>query len=205
MATCFSGVFDAPLREAGGGKSGSGGTATDNGAGGVDSSPGGFGGGFNPDLMPCSPGSMLPLPDHRFDFSGSGTELVDVIGGDSGELIGGAVLDGTGTIATGWRRRLRRLAKWFARWGPGSEHHGLGGWTRWPSVLASVRFWHFAGWRRSIRVHDGGVLHCGHLGDGLRPFRDGFVGRGGRPFVAVRGDFYVQARSADGCDYCGGR
>ena len=92
------GRFRRSVEGSGGGQFGSGGTSPGNGAGGVDGSPGGYGGGVNPDLMPCSPGSVLPLPDHRFDFSGSGVELVDVIGGDSGELIGGAELDGTGRL-----------------------------------------------------------------------------------------------------------
>lgn len=80
----------------GGSGSGGGGTEIEDGTGG-DFAAGGFGG-FNPDLMPCTPVGALPAPEHRFDFSGTGTELLDLAGGESGTLLGGAELDGTGRV-----------------------------------------------------------------------------------------------------------
>lgn len=46
---------------------------------------------------PCS--TELPLPSERFDFSGAGTEVVDVMGGPSGALLGGAALNGAGAVS----------------------------------------------------------------------------------------------------------
>lgn len=64
------------------------------------SGPLGWGGlgGFNPGLMPCASSSLLPSPDHRFDFSGTGSEVHDLVGARSGVVLGGARLDGSGQL-----------------------------------------------------------------------------------------------------------
>lgn len=46
-------------------------------------------------LTPCD---LPPLPAARFDFGGSGTEVVDRMGGPSGELRGGATFTGGGSV-----------------------------------------------------------------------------------------------------------
>lgn len=49
-----------------------------------------------PTASPCN--AAIALPIERFDFSGEGTQIVDRMGGPSGELIGGASLTGAGSI-----------------------------------------------------------------------------------------------------------
>lgn len=49
-----------------------------------------------PSSSPCE--DQITLPTQRFDFSGAGTEIIDHMGGPSGELLGGAALTGAGSI-----------------------------------------------------------------------------------------------------------
>jgi hypothetical protein len=68
-------------------------------AGALNSTGAGSGLGGEPHPPPCSLASPLPTPTRRFDFSGTGAQVVDREGGPSGEVIGGAVLDGSGALA----------------------------------------------------------------------------------------------------------
>lgn len=83
--------------ELGAGGAGTSGGATGEGATGepgTNDPLGGAGGA----LPACSVGAPLPVPAHRYDFSGSGTTLVDRNGGLDGEILGGATLDGSGEL-----------------------------------------------------------------------------------------------------------
>lgn len=71
--------------------------------GGAGSSTGGIflqGGAFGEGgaLPSCSPGAALPAAVHRYDFSGLGTIVEDVTGESDGEILGGAMLDGSGAV-----------------------------------------------------------------------------------------------------------
>lgn len=60
---------------------------------------GGYPTGFGGDFPSCFTGGELPIAAHRYDFSGSGVELVDRNGAADGEVFGGAVLDGSGQLS----------------------------------------------------------------------------------------------------------
>lgn len=49
-------------------------------------------------LPPCEPGAVLPQPSHRYDFSGTGSQVVDLRGGPAGEIVGNAELTGSGVV-----------------------------------------------------------------------------------------------------------
>ncbi len=51
----------------------------------------------SPAADPCS-ALGLPTPSERFDLSGTGTEVIDSMGGPSGRLLGGAELSGQGQV-----------------------------------------------------------------------------------------------------------
>lgn len=73
-----------------GGTGGAGGTA---GEGGANDTPGGASG-------TCAGGEEPPIGSllHRYSFDGSGTSVVDSVGGANGNLVGGATLDGSGVL-----------------------------------------------------------------------------------------------------------
>lgn len=80
---------DAAVTSAGG-ESGQGGTPMDTGgSAGTAPAGGGVSGAVDP-----GPAVLI----HRYDFSGQGTRVLDLVGGGDGELMGGAELDGDGFI-----------------------------------------------------------------------------------------------------------
>jgi hypothetical protein len=60
---------------------------------------GGYQTGFGGDFPSCLPGAGLPSAAHRYDFSGSGPDLLDRNGSADGEVFGGAVLDDSGQLS----------------------------------------------------------------------------------------------------------
>lgn len=74
---------------AAGGSTGSGGAPNDGASGGRTPGEGGAGGAIEPTFD-----SLI----HRYDFEGTGTVLVDRVGGKDGEIRGGAELTGTGQL-----------------------------------------------------------------------------------------------------------
>jgi hypothetical protein len=84
-----------------GGVSGSGGSSTEAGVGGMPLGEGGMVDNVGGEPATCADGDEPPLDSllHRYSFEGTGTSVPDLVGTANGDLVGGAVLDGTGVLS----------------------------------------------------------------------------------------------------------
>jgi hypothetical protein len=91
-----------------GGAAGSAGSGAEGGSAGGAPEPGlaGAGGEGDGGAESCVEGEEPPVGSlvHRYDFSGTGTTLIDLVGGQDGTLQEGAMLDGTGFLTLPGRR-----------------------------------------------------------------------------------------------------
>lgn len=77
-----------------------------------------------------------------YDFSGTGTEVVDRAGGESGVVLGGATLDGSGQLSISDGKSYVRLPSWLLS-STGSSSVTLAAWVTWRGGTAWSRIFDF--------------------------------------------------------------